>query len=140
MRFAVTMTVSPKLFKNKAEHQYDDTVYVIIEYLRKIDHMGYTLVAEITKNANIHYHMMIDVKDMSLMKFTKLFKDLLRSENKLGFSCVKLVDNEKGWTEYMLKDYNETYKLIGRPVIINDDLHKADHIDYPYKGYFNDEQ
>lgn len=134
IRFAVTVTLNPKIYRFDATHQFDVTFHKLDQLLdaTKIK----VCIAELTKNANIHYHLIYE-DVISEMKLNKLLKDKVRDKKcDYGFCHVKQIDDEPGWIAYLLKNIRETTELINRPCIIYDTIGCTKDFDYPYKGYF----
>lgn len=115
-RFAVTNTL--KLRDLDSDVQFDGTHADLVNKVCKT--FGkFTCVAELTQNADVHYHGMIEA-DMSLMVATRKFAALFRADKRFGFVSVKLVDNEPGWCEYLRKSVKETKEALDRPPILID--------------------
>jgi len=117
-RYSFTVTLKPKCFLKPAEDQYDMSVKVLCQLLQtKVN--CYTLVAELTKNANVHYHGIVNFK-MGIRNINKYFQDMFRAHPVLGFVNIKVMDNEPGWVDYIKKDIKVTYESVGRRPIVHD--------------------
>lgn len=132
-QYAFTVTLKPHLYDDPAETQYDKTYEVLKVMLRKISHQ-FTLVAELTKNANLHYHGIITFENRSknIVKYWyDQFKSIVKAYKKLhpygdkgilfGFTNIKPITEYSVWIEYISKDIKLTNESLGRlPIIIDD--------------------
>lgn len=117
--YSVTVTLKKEMYRLTPEEQYDQTA---TELLRIIKGVGctVTMVAELTSNFNLHYHLgliFLDHKDC-----LKKWHNLFRRSKVFGYTCVKQVTHDAGWIEYISKDLTETRKSLGRPSIISDEF------------------
>lgn len=117
--YAFTVTLKPDCFKQPAEIQYDRTYNQLKEYLSDMS-FYYTLVAELTKNKNIHYHGVIKFPLPNLRDVIKMFKDRFRNDKLFGFVDIKVMSDSEGWLDYISKELKETYQSINRRPIIYD--------------------
>jgi len=118
-KYSFTVTLKPNLFKLIAEEQYDKTYLPLYKHLAAMSHK-FTLIAELTKNANVHYHGMIQFPMNKKVIFRKKFIDSFRKSKEFGFVNITQITDEEGWRKYIIKDINETREAIGRPPIIED--------------------
>lgn len=118
--FAVTLTLLPKLFKDPAEKQYDLTAPLVCDFLRQFGE--YTVVAELTKASNIHYHALVFMNCNETMA-RKRINDAKRTSKYFGFGVIKLCTDEPGWLDYMSKDVETFKENILRPPILHDERH-----------------
>lgn len=125
-RFAVTLTLRPAHFRNKAEIQYDRTQVVVCDVLRGLG--TFSLVAELTKASNVHYHALLEC-DGSQTVVAKRLNDAVRRHPDIGFCCTKLCTDQPGWVDYMSKgfapdhkDFQDFETVMKRKSIICDDL------------------
>lgn len=120
MLYSCTITLKPNLFKDPAELQYDRTykeVYKVVSSLCT----SCTIVAELTKSQNIHYHALLDVTTLHY-NYRKHFVDAFRRSHHFGFVHVTQTTDDVGWKNYMKKDLTETKRSINRPPIICNDI------------------
>lgn len=121
MAFAITLTIRPKYFPLSLERQLDISEADILTFLSDMDSRGF-IIAEITKNANIHYHGIIDMnlQNRYHQKIDLYIKDYFRYSNKIGFVCVKPITDEVRWSQYIMKDLNSTNAFLERnPIRFN---------------------
>lgn len=120
VRYAFTVTLKPKRwFDWPAEEQYDATAMPLAEYLKTIG-CKVTLVCELTKAYNVHYHGIITLPLVKNANLMKRFVDSFRRSKDYGFVNIKPIDNEIGWIEYINKSLADTCKSINRrPIIID---------------------
>lgn len=117
--YAFTLTLKPKLFTKIAEEQYDISYYHAYLSLLKLT-SKVTLVAELTKNANIHYHGVIQFPINKYRNINKMFKDTYRNDKLIGFVDIKVMVDEPGWKEYLNKDIEGFKQTMLRPPVIVD--------------------
>lgn len=124
--FAFTVTLKPKFRMVKgvsmlAPWQYDMSYEHICDLLHSVNVTIYTVVAEITKAGDIHYHAVLNSEDdykglqynlACVIKDSKIF----------GFFVLKEIKDMEGWITYMTKDLESTHKLLNRPAVVRDDL------------------
>lgn len=109
--FAITLTMKPRLFKNKLEDQYD---MLKDEITRLTKFNSCIFVCELTKSMNVHAHGLVRARSK------RLVYDIFRSSNIIGFILVKPKVSE-GWLDYMFKDVKETKETLfcRHPLMIN---------------------
>lgn len=121
--YAFTVTLKPVLFKDIAEQQYDKTQEVLVNTLRNFAlGRSYTIVAEMTKNCNIHYHGILKCPLNKYKNVIKSFKDTFRHSKVFGFVDIKVMDDEDGWIEYITKELRTTHYELNRHPKIFDGL------------------
>lgn len=110
-RMAFTLTLKPKVFSKKAKDQLSYALYDINESLR--DHK-YTLVYELTKACNIHFHGIISFNTAKMKgKNARMYWfDLWRKSDRIGFTDLKSETDEQGWEDYILKSVEETREML----------------------------
>lgn len=126
--YAFTVTLKPELFKKFAEIQYDLTSGPLKEHLYTIT-PKFTVVAELTKNCNIHYHGVIYFLTDRCKDAIKCFKDKFRNHKLFGFVDIKVIDDMEGWYEYISKELEHTNTILCRRPILFDsaDIYPTDH-------------
>lgn len=118
--YAFTITLKPKLYDHPATAQYDLTFEPCFKLLLEISLKNqFTLVAEQTKNYNIHYHGII-VMPTSGKPCMKKFHDSFRGSKLFGFVNIKQITEQNIWIEYISKELYETQSMVNRPPIIYD--------------------
>lgn len=125
VEYSFTVTLHPKTYRFTSVEQYDLTYMRIFTLLRSIGHRV-SIIAEHTKNFNIHYHGIItfEIKRGDRQNFLKLFKDKFRAEPMFGFVDIKQIQDSPGWRVYIIKELHQTRIDTNRPPIICDD-HEA---------------
>lgn len=115
MDYFFTITLKPVMYKMDIDKQFDETcneLYVALVYLSD----KVTLITELTKNFNIHYHGVIKLPGTK-----RQFINYFRNDKKFGFiNCTPVVNMEK-IIPYINKDLKNTYDELNRRVIIKDD-------------------
>lgn len=98
---AITITLKPLMYKKTFEEQ-DSILRPLI--LGMFKNCKLTLVWELTKTYNIHYHGMIQVPMHLCNDPLKYIFDRLRSCSKIGKCEVNQVVNYDLWISYLNKD------------------------------------
>lgn len=112
----ITITLLPYLYKRTAQSQFVITYHELVSYLNCFCR-DYCMVAEITKDGNVHYHgWVVWERSQSFMTFSDSLK---HANHYFGFVYkTKLKDGackdvqRKRMREYMLKDIRTTYRMI----------------------------
>lgn len=120
--YAFTITLKPNLYRYPLEKQYDETYLYVSEKLLTIAQQ-LTMVAEVTKAGNLHFHGVICFtlsKHKHIKSNNKNFIDLFRNDHIVGFTNLKQIDNEQGWIEYMSKELESFLQVNNRRPIIQD--------------------
>lgn len=129
MKYEFTITLRPRLYKYSPSLQYRMTKSLLAGIML---HYQASCVAELTGENNIHYHCMIELKDHkhrdSLLDKFRQYNDTFGRK-----SCTQLM-NEPKWREYMIKDYQTTFDIIGDTPVVQDTFEVADHL---YKNYID---
>lgn len=99
--YFMTQTLRPSLYKHKARDQYVKTIPIMHRHLRNCC-KWYALVVELTKKANIHYHIKCEF-------ITDAWKLLyLDNVRRIGFNDCSIIKDMDKTTDYMLKDVLKT--------------------------------
>lgn len=123
-----TITLKPSVFTHdksgmgrNAKSQFNITGQKIKETLEGFSE-SFLMAAELTKNGNIHYHLMIKFKyDFGL----ELLIDHIKTSKIIGFVKIEPPNNkahEEAFKNYILKDYIKTYSIINKNVNHENDL------------------
>lgn len=111
----LTITLRPKLYKFQAITQYEISLHTVIDILDK--HMrNYSIVAELTKECNVHYHVIGHARGISnLMRLL----DSSKKNRVIGFikrsPNIHNIESLDRAIHYILKDIPNTNKIISRP-------------------------
>lgn len=125
-QYAVTITMHPKVRKYTAEEQYERFAHtVVIESLQKLfPSSKITLVCELTKSHDLHFHGIISF-NLALLRANqnvpRWFRDKFRNHATVGFVLLKVIDNQEIWLDYILKTvtaFKEDLKL--NPILIDE--------------------
>lgn len=103
------------MYRYDIDIQFDDTANELYVSLRQLSNK-ISLVAELSKNYNVHYHGIISLKG-SKRKFINYF----RNDKKFGFVNASPIKNEENVFSYIQKDVVNTYQELDRRPIIKDD-------------------
>lgn len=120
--WAITITLKPKMYKYTLAEQHKmarDEMMILRKYY------DVTIIAEITKSFNIHYHGVAKIRDMTLLTMRGTvpchITDMFRKSNVIGFVNVKPY-SDRGWIRYIVKDTSVTVKDLQEHPVICDDL------------------
>lgn len=100
------------MYKDTIDIQYDKTYQDLMTLLRLISNKV-TIVVELTKALNVHYHGLINL-NCSRIKFVNLF----RKSKEFGFVNISELKDLNKVATYMEKDFLQTKKELGVPPII----------------------
>lgn len=109
------LTLSPPIRHGDAEYLYDSDRYLIRKILNRCtDH--YIVYPEFDKTCRLHYHGILQVKDM--IKFHKHTRKALKAH--FNFILVEALPSYKDHLQYMLymrKDWGKVQGLFDRPIL-----------------------
>lgn len=122
-RYAVTVTLNPKLFRLNTRGQYKRAVLemnILTEKLEEFDMFFEMMEPELTEANNIHFHGIlcyVPDKDPLYTKYraTKVWHDIMRpfqSRKILGFTCLKPLLDYHGWVGYINKEHEKTAETL----------------------------
>lgn len=112
--FYFTITLRPVMYKFDIDKQYDETANELKVFLKSISEK-ITIVAELTKSYNVHYHGI-----MYTSTTKRQFINAFRNDKKFGFvQCTPLANWDK-CVEYISKDISHTTNELGRRAILID--------------------
>lgn len=131
VEYSFTVTLAPKTYRLTSTEQYDLTYMRVFKILRAIGKQV-CIIAEQTKNFNIHYHGIInfEIKPGRRINFMKKFKDAFRNEPSFGFVDIKQILDQSGWNRYIVKELLQSRSEIDRPPIICDDFAFSNEMEY----------
>lgn len=114
--FYFTVTLKPIMYKMDVDRQYDETANELTVYLKSISEK-LTIVAELTKSMNIHFHGI-----METVHTKRQFINAFRNDKKFGFVQCTVMNNYEKCCEYIGKDIKETTEVVGRRAILIDNF------------------
>lgn len=121
--YFATVTLLPCMYKGNLEAQYEATYKEIFRICKDMSSTC-SIIAESTKNYNIHYHLLICFKNYKVRtNLRKMFIDKFRNNELFGFVNITQVEDLNGVVQYCLKEYKQTTKDLNAPSIICDELH-----------------
>lgn len=117
-RYAITITLRPKCYGVTIHDQYYLAKEAMSAFPGKL-----SLVTEITKSYNIHFHGYVELNKLPVKGSQKAaIYDYFRKSKVIGFIRVEELFDETKWLTYCIKDKENTQKeLYFAPVIIRDD-------------------
>lgn len=125
-KYAVTFTLHPKVRRFSAEEQYEKYAHqVVSQYVSTVfPGCKMSLVAELTKSYDLHFHGIIQF-NMSQLRANcnvpRWFREKFRNHPVIGFVCLKAMTEDSIWIEYIskaLKEFKDDLNL--NPVITDD--------------------
>lgn len=122
MLYVITLTLRPTMYKHKASEQNRICVALMNKIFRKDqikDQYHLSLVAELTNECNIHYHGIIELKDLKAK--AKLCDRMREYNTTFGKKDISQLMNHAKWVEYINKAKDDTRNVIGTNPIIYDD-------------------
>lgn len=119
---AFTITLKPSEYRHTYEDQYKGTAYLLKSIF---DSAGckYSMVAELTKQYNVHYHGIMKVPLERGRDSCKWFFDRLRKLSCIGRSECEQVMNYDKWTVYLAKDIKRDLDIV---TVLKDDYNILD--------------
>lgn len=120
--YAFTITLKPHVRKMTCEEQYDKYTSYVTKTLESFyPNCLYTMVAEMTKSYDLHFHGIIKFKINNRIKnLSKYFHDSFRGDKIIGYVLLKVMDDDKGWKTYLGKALEEFRASTGREPIIKE--------------------
>lgn len=123
IQYTLNITLSPHMYHKLAETQYDETVQIVKTLFKKYD-PRMSIIVELTKQYNVHYHGIVDFEYIKGIDYKKYIYDSFRNEihkRRLGRPFVIDVFDFHGWKDYIIKDLISTYNSLNRfPVVLDD--------------------
>jgi len=116
MKYAITLTLRPMMYRYTATEQFIKTGHQLREFLKSYNA---SVVAELTGENNVHYHGIIELSDLIHRdKFLNGFRGSLIWGRK---DCTQLMDEQK-WITYLQKDIKHTKEITKLYPILCDDF------------------
>lgn len=129
--YAITITLRPQMYRLDVNTQHEIAMKIIVDTFRPWI-CKRTVIAELTKSYNVHYHGIISSKS-KCPHFKKWIFDQFRQDKTIGFLCIKPVTDYNVWATYITKDYVETGKYVRNFVLFDD--YKVLNDDYKFTEY-----
>lgn len=115
--FAITITLKPSQYRDTWEKQRHNTAGALVKIFKDCK---MTLIVELTKSDNIHYHGVWSCPIALCNDPKKYFFDRLRPFSRIGKSECAQVINWDTWTNYLRKDI-DLHRSRGLSPIVQDD-------------------
>ena len=114
-KYAFTITLKPWLYKYTPSRQIADSVDVVKSGLAALGHS--TLLWELTKASNIHYHGVIEMytQSLTLQRIKNLhlrWNNKWRNHLEIGFTNLTQITDEQGWLAYIGKSIEDNTDLL----------------------------
>ena len=118
MLYELTITLNPKIYKYTALEQFKRTSKIVYKIFSLSCRYDVTVVAELTKQENIHYHCMVELKDRPEKSH---LINVFRKHGLLGRYTLEPIKYEHNYIDYMKKDISQTFEVLGRcPIVVDD--------------------
>lgn len=117
--YAITLTLKPVIYRHAPEKQFS----LVSENIRNnFPNCQFTIIAELTKQYNIHFHgfIKVDLNKINIHPEKYLF-DRIRKYSALGFAVIKQVTEYNVWKDYILKDKKNTESILNLDPVVRDD-------------------
>lgn len=118
--YALTVTTSRRCHNLTTEEQYKESKKELIDIL-ELNKIQHSLIFELTKNNDVHYHGIIKVPVNDKIRDIKIFVcNLFRKRKFLGYICLKEITEYNIWFDYMKKELKITNERTGIYPIVSD--------------------
>lgn len=122
--YAVTITLKPQVRRDTAEYQYDKYASYVVTTIKELfPECILTLVCELTKSFDIHFHGTICFKKSKMrgnvVNVPKWFSDKFRGNKTIGYVLLKVVDDSVKWNDYIMKSITEFEATTLRKAIVS---------------------
>lgn len=118
-QYALTCTIQPFVRQLLAKEQYTLLHEYVVRELKKFcDQL--TLVVELTKSYDLHFHGVITFP-IGIWNPGLYLRDALRKDPLIGFITLPLITDPLGWLTYISKSLLEVKTSIGEPPVLIDD-------------------
>ena len=109
--YFMTVSLKPDLYSFSARSQFKKTNDKLFKLIKGYSN-NFMMTTELTKKANIHYHIIIKFKDMEYV--SELLIEALRSTKEFGNTMINpdvIIETERT-LNYIKKDIHKTYTII----------------------------
>jgi hypothetical protein len=117
----LTVTLKPLLYRFNTEEQIDKSVVDLIRILNDLKCIKKTIVFELTKSHNIHYHIIAKFELTGVRNIYNKIYNSFRKSKIFGYVLTDQIKDYDNFTTYILKDVKNTFNILGRFPIIRDD-------------------
>lgn len=137
--FAVTLTLLPKIYKLTPQRQYLKGLRQILGLFKRHGVICNTLVPELTKNYNVHFHGAVYLPLLGKQGPKEKWYNIFRQDDVVGFTLIKEVEDYGKWEEYMYKNLEETRTVLRKGSLIwqwkpENEEEIIDYIEQQYKS------
>lgn len=126
----LTVTLKPLLYRFNTEEQIDKSVSELINVLNDLKCIKKTIVFELTKSHNIHYHIIAQFELTGVRNIYNKIYNKFRCSKIFGYVMTDQIKDYNLFIEYILKDVKNTYTILGRFPIIRDDYNILDKFEF----------
>jgi len=114
MDYAITFTLRPMMYRMTAVQQFS---YMTTDMLNLAKRYKMTLIAELTKEHNIHYHGIVELQNHKhLDQLLNEIRPILR----IGRKEIEPVKDKDKWITYIYKEVKITAEILNESPIIYD--------------------
>jgi hypothetical protein len=112
----ITITLRPSSYDFDIDKQL---LLALAELYDLKDEITFSLVVELTKAFNIHFHGIVEYKGFTNQSHLRLLHYAFRAKKVIGHVCIKPMSDIEGWRTYMYKDIEETKLHLPNTVLIH---------------------
>lgn len=113
MKYEVTLTLKPQWYQFPPQEQFRKALPYLEDILKPYE---VSMVAELTGEHNVHFHGILELKD--LMEKNTFLNKFRGSRSKLfGRKTCSQVKFEDSYKKYMKKNLEETKQIIRDPIV-----------------------
>lgn len=119
MFYELTLTLRPRLYKESTRGQFELTHHIVRSILYSVCSSKATIVAELTGENNIHYHCLIELRDLN--QRAVLLNKFRSYDHIFGKKTCQAVQYYESYIQYLVKDHSITREVLGRcPIVVDD--------------------
>jgi len=107
----LTITLEPTMLRLQCREQYKKTFGKLAKLLQNYCDK-YLIVIELTKDCNVHYHLLMTFHNNEEGITQMLFLNDYKRIQELGFKKLEKVSNLQNVFNYLIKEIPKTYKVI----------------------------
>lgn len=119
MFYELTLTLRPRMYKESSRGQFELTAHLVRSTLYAVCNSKATIIAELTGENNIHYHCLIELKDLN--QRAVLLNKFRSHDHIFGKKTCTPVQYYDSYIQYLVKDHKITREVLGICPIVTDD-------------------
>lgn len=117
----LTVTLRPVMYRLSSTEQLSRSIGPLLDLLRDLNCIKKTIVFELTKSHNVHYHIICNFDIHGVRNIYNKIYNKFRCSKIFGYVLTDQIKDYNSFVSYILKDVEETYNILGiYPVQIDD--------------------